>query len=72
MLAPSMAIPAALGAAGVGVATRFQWRPPRSFGLSQAQSTKEEAEKRGVEPGAAPYATGAIEAVGGSRGNLLS
>jgi N12 class adenine-specific DNA methylase len=67
MLAPSVAIPAALGVAGVGVV-------PASvatavlFGLSQAQSTKEEAEKRGVEPGAAPYATGAIEALGEAAG----
>ena len=63
MLAPSVAIPAALGAAGVGVLPA-SIATAALFGLSQAQSTKEEAEKRGVEPGAAPYATGAIEAVG--------
>lgn len=34
------------------------------FGLSQAQRTKETAEEGGVEPGVAPYVTGAIEAAG--------
>ena len=63
MLAPSVAIPATLGMAGVGVLPA-SIATAALFGLSQAQSTKEEAEKRGVEPGAAPYATGAIEAVG--------
>jgi len=34
------------------------------FGLSQAQQTKDTAEQAGVDPGLAPYATGAIEAAG--------
>jgi hypothetical protein len=34
------------------------------FGLSQAQQTKDTAEKEGIEPGIAPYLTGAIEAAG--------
>ena len=34
------------------------------FGLSQAQQTKDTAVSAGVEPGAAPYLTGAIEAAG--------
>jgi len=67
MVAPSVAVPMAMGAAGVGgvpaaVATGA------FFGLSQAQSTKEEAEKRGVEPGTAPLETGAIEALGETAG----
>ena len=67
MLAPSMAIPAALGAAGVG-AIPASVATAALFGLSQAQATKEEAQKRGVEPGAAPYATGTIEALGEAAG----
>jgi hypothetical protein len=34
------------------------------FGLSQAQQTKDTAEQEGVDPGLAPYVTGAIEAAG--------
>jgi NTP hydrolase family protein/strawberry notch-like protein/inorganic pyrophosphatase-like protein len=34
---------------------------PLVFGLSQAQQTKETAEARDVDPGAAPYITGGIE-----------
>ena len=67
MLAPSVAIPAALGATGVG-ALPASIATAGLFGLSQAQQTKEEAEKQGVEPGAAPYATGAIEALGEAAG----
>jgi len=42
---------------------------PAMFGLSQARSTEETAEMRGMEPGAAPYITGGIEAVGETIGN---
>ena len=34
------------------------------FGMSQAQQTKDTAEKAGVDPGFSPYLTGAIEAAG--------
>lgn len=52
------------------VGAGISYGAPLLFGLSQAQSTKEEAEKRGVDPGMAPYATGGIELAGETIANI--
>ena len=59
-------------AKGIGAATYLagKYVTPWIFGLSQAQQTKETAEERGVEPGTAPYKTGAIEVAGETLGNI--
>ena len=84
MTPASVALPLTLGTAAKGVAMLpvpgarpvaaglqvAAWTIPAiMFGLSQFQSTKEEAQKRGVDPGAAPYITGGIETAGETAGN---
>lgn len=69
MLAPSVAVPAVLAAGGAGVVPAGI-AAGALFGLSQAQQTKETAEKAKVEPGMAPYATGGIEALGETAGTI--
>ncbi|MCX5914222.1 MAG: hypothetical protein NTV04_20100, partial [Deltaproteobacteria bacterium] len=69
MLAPSVAVPLALSATGAGVLPA-SLAAGALFGLSQAQQTKETAEKAGVAPGMAPYATGGIEALGETAGTI--
>lgn len=75
---PMSLLPAALKAASVpllaaptgvsqvlgGVALAGSYALPALYGLAQYKRTKEEAEKRGVEPGVAPYVTGATEWLG--------
>jgi hypothetical protein len=48
----------------------LQYGTPLLFGLSQAQQTREEAQKRGVDEGMAPYATGGIEVAGETIANI--
>jgi len=84
MTPASVALPLTLGTAAKGVAMLpvpgarpvaaglqvAAWTIPAiMFGLSQFQSTKEEAQKRGIDPGAAPYITGGIETAGETAGN---
>ncbi len=69
MLAPSVAPAIALGPLGVG-GTAASAITGGLFGLSQAQQTLDTAKEAGVEPGMAPYATGAIEAAGETLGTM--
>ena len=69
MLAPSILPSVALGPLGLG-ATATGAITGGIFGLSQFQQTMEAAKQAGVEPGFAPYATGAIEALGETAGTI--
>lgn len=75
MVGPSFALPAAATvagtAAGLPVAGAVAaYSVPAIFGLAQAQSTKEEAEKTGVDAGNVPLITGGIEAAGETLGTM--
>jgi uncharacterized protein YaaR (DUF327 family) len=69
MVAPSVALPLAIGATGAGVLPA-SLAAGALFGLSQAQQTKETAEKAGIEPGKVPFITGGIEALGETAGTI--
>jgi hypothetical protein len=53
---------------GAALVLAGRYGVPAIFGLAQARSTEELGEERGVETGAAPYVTGAIEAGGETLG----
>lgn len=56
--------------AGLTLKIGGKYITPALFGLAQAQTTKETAEKQGVDPGAAPYVTGGIEWAGETAANI--
>lgn len=86
MIPSSVGIPAALYGAGLAASVIPGAQPaapfllgagkvasfvtPAIFGLSQAEQTRSEAIKRGVDPGSAPLKTGLIEAAGETIGNI--
>lgn len=57
-------------AAGAIIQKAGTYLTPAMFGLSQAQKTRETAQERGVEEGAAPYITGGIEWAGETVANI--